>query len=80
MARLGIMTVFPHQLVHYSLYLCALYLPSLHLRACVNKMATVVLHNVVSARANLAGSKKQTAFGQVLKKWAICGKRIISHL
>lgn len=80
---LGVLIVLPHQLVHYSLYLCALYLhnlTSLHLRACVNKMATVVLHNVVSARADLAGSKKQTAFGQVLKKWAICGKRIISHL
>lgn len=73
----------PHQLVHYSLYLCVLYIhnmTSLHLRACVNKMATLVLHNVVSARADFAGSKKQTAFGQVLRKWAICGNRSISHL
>lgn len=43
-------------------------------------MTTLVLHKVVSARADLAGSKKQTAFGQVLWRWALYGKRIISHL
>lgn len=80
---LGVLIDLPHQLVHYSLYLCALYLhnlTSLHLCACVNKMTTAVLHNVGSAWADFAGSKKQAPFGQVLKKWAICGKRIISHL
>lgn len=78
---LGLLGIFSHQLV-FTLVLVSRCsdLMSLHLSACRHNKATGVCDNFASLRADFSIAKKQRAFGQLLRGWAIFGKRISSHL